>query len=298
MKGGIESCYGGPIASDTMTLQPLINALSPGARITSSRALTGGVSAQTHAVRFTAADGAAREVVVRQHAAVTAWGERLPMEVEYRLLHRLYQAGLAVPCPRLWWPPDTMVMDFVDGTDQPPIGAEEQMALALAQIHALPVTLGEGLPEREDPVAQVCTLLPLGRGAGSIAAFSAVVHDKCLLHGDFWPANLLWREGELVAIIDWEDAAVGDPLSDVACARVELSVASGEASCATFTAHYLSATQRDAGRLPLWDLYVATAALASMEQWGLEPEVLAHRKAVTQTFQDQAIAALDAGLRR
>jgi aminoglycoside phosphotransferase (APT) family kinase protein len=31
-----------------------------------------------------------------------------------------------------------------------------------------------------------------------------------LLHGDFWPGNTLWKDGQLVAIIDWEDAASGD----------------------------------------------------------------------------------------
>jgi aminoglycoside phosphotransferase (APT) family kinase protein len=35
-----------------------------------------------------------------------------------------------------------------------------------------------------------------------------------LLHGDYWPDNTLWRDGRLVCVIDWEDAALGDPLAD------------------------------------------------------------------------------------
>lgn len=290
----------------TAPFDAVIDALSPGARITSVRALTGGVSAQVHAVRYIPGDSggdpsddsAAHQVVVRRRTASTAWGERLPMSVEYQLLHGLHQAGLAVPRPHLWWPPDTMVMEFVHGTAEPPIGAERQMALALARIHAQPLTLGAGLPEREDPVAQMGALLRQAPIADSIAAFTAAPHDTCLLHGDFWPANLLWRNGELVAIIDWEDAAVGDPLSDLACARVELSIALGEASCAAFTAHYLSATKRDATRLPLWDLYVASTALDSMAQWGLEPEALSHRQTVTRAFQARALAAVKAAASR
>ncbi|HYI01996.1 aminoglycoside phosphotransferase family protein [Hyalangium sp.] len=60
-----------------------------------------------------------------------------------------------------------------------------------------------------------------------------------VLHGDFWPGNILWQEDRIAAVIDWEDAAVGDPLSDLACSRVELMCAYGEAAMEAFTAHFL-----------------------------------------------------------
>ncbi len=44
-----------------------------------------------------------------------------------------------------------------------------------------------------------------------------------LLHGDLWPGNVLWQDGRLVAVVDWEDGAVGAPLIDVASARGDLS---------------------------------------------------------------------------
>ncbi len=37
-----------------------------------------------------------------------------------------------------------------------------------------------------------------------------------LLHGDYRLPNLKWRDGEIVGILDWELARVGDPLSDLA----------------------------------------------------------------------------------
>lgn len=37
-----------------------------------------------------------------------------------------------------------------------------------------------------------------------------------LLHGDYRLPNLKWRDGEIVGILDWELARVGDPASDVA----------------------------------------------------------------------------------
>jgi aminoglycoside phosphotransferase (APT) family kinase protein len=37
-----------------------------------------------------------------------------------------------------------------------------------------------------------------------------------VLHGDYWPGNVLWRDGRLVGVIGWEEAAFGDPLADLA----------------------------------------------------------------------------------
>jgi aminoglycoside phosphotransferase (APT) family kinase protein len=47
-------------------------------------------------------------------------------------------------------------------------------------------------------------------------------NKEVLLHGDFWPGNVLWKEDRLVAVIDWEDAALGDPLADFANSRLEI----------------------------------------------------------------------------
>jgi len=37
-----------------------------------------------------------------------------------------------------------------------------------------------------------------------------------LIHADYWPGNTLWKDGDLLAIIDWEWPALGEPTSDVA----------------------------------------------------------------------------------
>src|SRR4029077_16475377 len=34
------------------------------------------------------------------------------------------------------------------------------------------------------------------------------VNPRVILHGDFWPGNVLWRNGKLAGVIDWEDALV------------------------------------------------------------------------------------------
>ena len=49
----------------------------------------------------------------------------------------------------------------------------------------------------------------------------------------------MWRDGRLVAVIDWEDARIGDPLADLACARVELRCEYGSEATGSFTERYL-----------------------------------------------------------
>lgn len=35
--------------------------------------------------------------------------------------------------------------------------------------------------------------------------------DQIVIHGDVGPWNLVWRDGELVGLIDWEYATIGSP---------------------------------------------------------------------------------------
>ena len=177
-----------------------------------------------------------------------------------------------------------------------PTDAARPMAEVLARIHATELVSLPALPMREDPIAALLELSPATPGlADALRARGAFVGVARLLHGDFWPGNLVWQGGEIAAVLDWEDAAVGDPLSDLACARVELACAAGEAAAREFTDCYVRMSEVEAGRLPVWDLYVSTAALAVMDRWGLPADVLARRREVTEGFMNRARAELGVG---
>ena len=67
----------------------------------------------------------------------------------------------------------------------------------------------------------------------------------------------------------------------------------GEAAMDTLTTHYRAlAPQLDFTQLPLWEVYVSAAALATMEHWGLEPDVEAERRRGTTQFLERAAAEL------
>ena len=123
-------------------------------------------------------------------------------------------------------------------------------------------------------------------------------HDRrVLLHGDYWPGNVIWQDGRLVAVIDWEDACLGDPLADLATARVELlcrtattpwsSSPTATSRCTTTPSDRCRST-----RCALWELYVSAAALATMGDWGLEPAEEAQRRQRTESFFDRAARQL------
>ncbi|MEM3112379.1 MAG: phosphotransferase family protein [Candidatus Anstonellales archaeon] len=38
---------------------------------------------------------------------------------------------------------------------------------------------------------------------------------QVIVHGDFRLSNMIWRKGKIVALLDWERARLGDPLSDI-----------------------------------------------------------------------------------
>ncbi|MEO1268018.1 MAG: phosphotransferase family protein [Myxococcota bacterium] len=290
----------------------LVQRIAPGATPLRSWTLEGGVSAYVDALEFIRPNGTQDRVVVRR-PQVHPWTSPAYLDrasMEFNLLKALRKAHIAVPEPHLL---DTsgellsapyFVMGYVEGTTvvlpEALPDALKQMAHTLAQIHALDVTKMAlpQLPYRNDPVTETLTYLPQTTAYQKLRAVLSNHHPwpsqqhrrASLLHGDFWPGNLLWNAGELIAVIDWEDAALGDPLSDLACCRVELLWRHGPAVVDAFTTHYRTQTQRDLTILPFWDVYVAAAAMATMGQWGLAPDVEAHMRCQATLFIERASA--------
>jgi len=210
--------------------------------------LAGGVSADVYRLDVVLANGGTASLVLRVHGASHSGHSA---EIEYLLLQALYRRGVPVPEPLLvdasgyLLADPFLVMSFVDGTSSVPVAREgryiDVMAAVLAQIHALPTAGLPALPTRSDPLPEVLDYLPDGAEWEELRAHLRSLTDTAygeapkLLHGDFWPENLLWKNGSVEAILDWEDSALGDPLSDVACCRLELRYKLGPAAMQRFT---------------------------------------------------------------
>jgi aminoglycoside phosphotransferase (APT) family kinase protein len=269
----------------------IVSTMFPGAKLEAVTRLAGGVSADVRRLDLCLADGSPSRVVVRAHGASHSGHAAV---LEYQLLRALYRGGVPVPKPlhvdvsgEVLADP-FLVMAFVDGATAIPVAQEDrcidEMANVLGRLHAFATADLPLLPARIDPLPDLLDYLPEGaeweplrihlRSLGD----TAYVGAPKLLHGDFWPENLLWRNGAVVAILDWEDAALGDPLSDVACSRVELRYRFGKGAMQRFTEAYGRYEVVDVWRLALWQVYVAAAAQRFMGKWGLAPAREAHMR--------------------
>ena len=296
-------------------IEHAVAALEPGGQLVEARELTGGVSANVFGLCIATPAGTTRRVVFRQHRSADFKGHAGGVTAkEFAVLAALHEKGFAVPEPYLlddsgMVTAPYLVTEWIDGStdvaaDDLP-GALEQMAQFLARLHSSEVDTPapSGLEPIEDPRSAVVPFLPPTetgdrlRAALAGGGFASEPNRSVLLHGDYWPGNVMWKDGRLVAVIDWEDASLGDPLADLATARVELLCQYGPDAMESFTTRYLALLQ-DMARsvaldaLPLWEVYVAASALATMHAWNLERAEEDRRRRRTQGFFDHAALEL------
>ena len=145
---------------------------------------------------------------------------------EFNRLGALHSGGLPVQAPVFVDETEEhfgrpgLVIGYIDG--EPDLNPDdpnkyvEQFAHLLAQIHHFdPKTSGLALAERpvrqfarfmKDDMPQANPVFQVDRIWAALAS-NCIRRDKeqaVLLHGDFWPGNTLWRNGSLLAVIDWE----------------------------------------------------------------------------------------------
>ncbi len=307
---------------DAATLRRLLRAVNPDLVLVGAHALTGGVSAQVTRIDAVLPDATTDSLVLRQYGAANLRADPLSASHEYQLLTLLHTAGIPVPHPRFadescaFLPVPCLIVDFVDGAPitepaqlvGPGAAFTGQLAAALASIHRAGIARSD-VPHLADirgiATARIGTWpASLDEALDEAAIRAALTHtwppppvnQEVVLHGDFWPGNTLWRRDALVCVIDWEDAVVGDPLADVANARMELTMAFGAAAASDFTRQYSELMPSlDLTVLPHWDLYAALRLTGRMTEWGLAPADLARLRAGHREFTTAALAQLPPG---
>ncbi|MGE7878003.1 phosphotransferase family protein [Peribacillus muralis] len=94
------------------------------------------------------------------------------------------------------------------------------------------------------------------------------LNKEVFLHGDYWPGNILFINGQLAEVIDWEDAHLGEPLADFANCQLEILFHFGVKAMDDFSDHYESMMPGlNMSNLPFWQLYAALR-LSSFPEWG------------------------------
>jgi aminoglycoside phosphotransferase (APT) family kinase protein len=294
----------------------LVRALRPDCRALRVWSVAGAVSSEVTGIEVQKGDGDHCRLALRQYGAEMLEAAPSIAAAEFRLLKLLWAAGLPVPQPFLADESGTIVQgsciltEFIDGEriHQPPDLPSfiRQLGTALAAVH------DSGIARRDVPF--------LGDAASDASAeFEAdaetldgivpetAIRDALLagwpppqvtvpvvLHGDYWPGNVLWREGRLVGIIDWEEAAFGDPMADLANIRLEIVWHFGSAAMKTLTSEYLALRPAaETATLPLWDLRAALRACwFPLETLALPAEEIAAMRAAHREFAATAMSQL------
>lgn len=255
-------------APDDQSAVRLVQQTFPNCTVRRLWPLSGGISAGMQAVEVGWADGRSQTVIVRTH------GQTALAEKEYRLLQSLHGQGVKTSTPYgLDRSAGSLVLDYLPGEmNFTPLNLDNhlrQMAIQLARIHQVELSPHElsFFPE----VGADCVELGRERPFPAphflrepeirqrLAAYKLPLspNKPTLLHGDFWPGNCLWLAGELTAVIDWEDACLGDPLIDLAQSRSEIAWIFGPEAVEIFTGHYRQQISLDDRTLAYRDLCAA-----------------------------------------
>ncbi len=279
-------------AQEHKKFEQVIHKFEPQSTLLRTWELKGGVSAQVTALKIERPDGRTKKMIVRQQGAADLKHDPHRAADEFKLLHLLHSIGLAVPEPYHLdqsgeiFPTPYVVLEYIEGKPEfAPANLPDlilQFAASLSRIHHVDCShldvsflpqqaqrCAAKLRERPATVDESLDEGPI-RDALEAAWPLPQRNTSVLLHGDFWPGNILWKDGQLAAVIDWEDAAVGDPLADVANSRLEILWAFGSDAMQRFTHQYQSMTTIDFTHLPYWDLCAALRPVAQIAQWGLD----------------------------
>lgn len=292
--------------------EQVIHKMQPQSKLLRAWKLTGGISAQVTALEVEKADGSTQKMVVRVHGDVDFNKNTNVARDEFTILQILHSAGIAAPQPYFLDQSDTifgrpyLVTEFIEGTtDFAPSRVEDalgEMAVQLARIHSIDGTRRDldFLPSYySQMVTQRPAVLDDSLQEGRIRdvvekAWPFEQHNpSTLLHGDFWPGNVMWRDGQFQAVIDWEDVLVGDPLRDLCTVRLELLWGYGADGMNSFTQRYLSLNPVDARVLPYWDLYAALRPASKLSIWASDAAAEAHMRAGHAEFVAQAFEKLN-----
>lgn len=281
-------------SGDENRFEQLLQRVQSGSKLLRCTPLIGGISAQVTLLETEAHGGRQEKLVMRRHGAVDRRFNPQVASHEFRLLQRLYAAGMAVPRPVFLdescdlFPEQVVVLEYVGGTMGMPADSEadplEAFVDFLARLHSLDIALLEltFLPHMETKVTrklreladregeQTEEVWQIGEALLSIPRLPERTNPIALIHNDYWWGNTLWKDGELVAVIDWEDAVLADPLADLANSRLEVLWTLGQEGMERFTRRYQElAPQIDLTNLPFWDLFNALRPAQNMHNWAL-----------------------------
>lgn len=280
-------------------IQKLLHEIAPDSIDFHIRSLAGSYSNFTHLVEVIFPDQKAEHIVVRRYNPENGH----VVEKARREFHALQLLGrYAIPVPEpilLDEAGDTLelpgiVTKFVEGRQiEPPNSAPEwghkaqETAEMLAKIHSVPFD-DSIRPLLMDDNVEVAWFLKSGhvpdwmqadtdgeRVWRTIQHLLPARHEVApvILHTDYWSGNILWQDGHLSAVVDWEEAGYGDPAVDVAYCRMEYYLEGLDDAADEFLHAYEAMNGQTVANLGLWELAASARPMTDPSGWFTRPHM-------------------------
>ncbi len=305
------------MSKSPLLMEKIIALVEPGGSLVRQWPLGGGISCSMTALEIKTPNGMNQRLVVRE---VGEWSfENYPNSVqnEYELLRYLRDCEIPVAIPRHFdlscklLARPFLVLDYVEGSPDLTVGDRTQrvtiMAENLAKIHSVDVAV----PALAFMKPSAINIRPTddrldddlqeGKIRSVLESMIGQVAENryTFRHGDYWPGNMVWKNDQLAAVIDWEETSIGDPLFDVAITRLDVLWAYGEEAMLTFTNAYQDKVDLDYTFLPWWDLRISLRPMQNISTWATSFPLLGRTDVTSDSmtsahrwFVDLAIDAL------
>lgn len=275
------------VSRDPADVGAIVAEVWPKALLLNVLPLKGGISSRIRAFDIELPDSTRERYVLREPSDWARTNDPQIARTEAALMRYAAQNGIPAPMPvhldTQNSPPDYLVTTFMPGT-QIRDGVfltehADEAARTLARIHAMPTLPLPNLMPMHGAVSDMVAFDHAPADMDATAQEPAIraalrahwpprFNAPCQLHGDFWPGNILWEVDRISAVLDWEDALIGDPLYDLAIARLDWLWVAGPEGAEAFTRAFLEAAPHVyADAMPVWDLVVATRPLYGFAEW-------------------------------
>ncbi len=293
------------------SLQSLLEMIVPGSDFVAIHSLEGDFSNSTHLVDGKAADGSIFQVVTRRYAIYGDYDRSEKARREFKTLQLLTKHGLPAPEPLYLDDAGTIlgspgiVTRYMPGKlimAQPyPAHWAATLAKTLASIHRIPMNASNTsflldanrevlwFLKSKDSMPPYISVHPKGS-----ALWQAMLNylpglirvEPSLVHIDYWSGNILWDKGVISAVVDWEEAAQGDPGIDVAYCRMDMILCGMSEAADAFLAAYENEMSKPVENLGFWELAAAVRPMFNPGGWISEPPA-------TERFADYVDAAIE-----
>lgn len=250
-----------------------------GSSVRLRRRVKGGQSATTDIV----ATREGREFALRRHGRWSIGFDDGIAAREAAVLSAVRRAG--VPVPRVLWhgpfgATTALVTEAIAGIPvlepHEPLRWSRQLAETLLRIHS--VSIDPELSNLLDAAPPAPVDIPPSPGFAQHPKGEALLAQRAdlyptrtgrrfLTHGDYWPGNLLWHRGEVVAVLDWEAAVRSDPAADVAYCYTEMRYLGQDEAAEHLVDAYRSISSLPLDTLPYWITTSLCRALPGLETY-------------------------------